>query len=63
MTLSEHQEWQRRTALRRVKLLRNDAANNDAPVSEDFILTQAANYVGATLQQVRLWVRGQDERA
>lgn len=53
--MTEHREWQRATALRRIERLRED--QHDA-VPDTRLATEAAQYVGTTPAQVLAWMRG-----
>ena len=54
--MTEHREWQRNTALSRVKQLRAEQAG--APMPDKHLAAKAAQYVGTTSDQVLAWMRG-----
>lgn len=53
--MSDHRQWQRKTALSRIELLREDAA---VPIPDKQLAAKAAQYVGTTADQVLAWMRG-----
>lgn len=53
--MTDHREWQRKTALSRIDLLREDAA---VPIPDKQLAAKAAQYVGAAPDQVLAWMRG-----
>lgn len=53
--MTDHRAWQRKTALSRIALLREGAA---VPIPDKQLATKAAQYVGATPDQVLAWMGG-----
>lgn len=53
--MTDHRDWQRKTALSRIEQLRKDSA---APIPDKQAAAKAAQYVGTTSDQVIAWMRG-----
>lgn len=54
--MTEHREWQRKTALQHIERLH--AEQSGAPIPDIHFAGRAALYVGATIDQVLAWMRG-----
>lgn len=54
--MTEHREWQRKTALGRIDRLREEQRGAEIP--DKHLAAKAAQYVGATSDQVLAWMRG-----
>lgn len=48
-------EWQRATAIRKVREYRDEAREKGQPMVDATFFARAAAYVGATAEQVRRW--------
>lgn len=53
--MTDHREWQRKTALSRIELLREEVT---VPIPDKQLAAKAAHYVGTTADQVLAWMRG-----
>lgn len=54
--MTEHRDWQRKTALNRIEQLRAEQSGTAIP--DKHLAAKAAQYVGATADQVLAWMRG-----
>lgn len=57
--MTEHRDWQRRTALAKVDRLRDEACTTGAPMTDERMARAAAGYVDAKPEQVLRWMRGE----
>lgn len=53
--MTDHRNWQRKTALSRVETLRGEAGTQ---IPDRQLAAKAAQYVGTTADQVLAWMRG-----
>jgi hypothetical protein len=58
VTLSEHHQWQRATALRHVERKREQAEQDGSAVTDRALAVSAAAYVDTTAERVLLWMKG-----
>lgn len=56
--MSDHREWQKKTAIRRAETVRKSLEEGGMPVSEMRIANVVAGYVDARPEQVLAWMRG-----
>lgn len=54
--MTDHRDWQRRTALQHVE--RQRAEQTGAAVPDRHLAAKAATYVGTSTDQVLAWMRG-----
>lgn len=56
--MNEQRDWQRETALRKVRESREASNKAGAPMSDQRLAAAAAAYVGAKTEDVLRWMKG-----